>query len=90
MKTSLYTSVVGADAQSNTAPPLDLAIVINSSGSMKGERLANAIAAAVGTVDRIHKSDTVTVVSFDTQAQVVVAPTRVNAGSRPGIEAAIR
>ena len=52
--------------------------------------MANAIAAAVGTVEHMHDGDRVTVVAFDTTARMVVPPTPVDADSRPGIEAAIR
>ncbi len=89
-ETFLFASVAGTDASETSAPPLNLAIVIDRSGSMKGERLANAIAAAVGTVERMRDVDTVTVVSFDTEAQVVVPPTAASASARPSIESAIR
>src|SRR6185436_11493963 len=78
-ETLLFASVSGASdtaAQQAGAPPLQLAVVIDRSGSMKGERLANAIAAAVGTVERMREGDTVTVVTFDTEAQIIVPPTR--------------
>ena len=89
-ETFLFTSVTGTDAASASAAPLNLAIVIDRSGSMKGDRIANAITAAVGMVERMRDGDTVTVVSFDTEAQVVVSPTRTTPGTRPTIESAIR
>ncbi|MFO0670436.1 MAG: VWA domain-containing protein [Polyangiaceae bacterium] len=49
---------------------------------MKGQRIANALAAATGTVDRMRDGDTVSVVSFDNTAQVVVPPTRLSRDSR--------
>ena len=88
--TLLFASVTGADTQQVGAAPLQLAIVIDRSGSMKGERLANAIAAAVGTVERMRDGDTVTVVTFDTEAQVIVPPTRTTQAARGSIEAAVR
>src|SRR5687768_5972090 len=51
-ETYLFASVTAADALAK-APPVDLAIVVDRSGSMKGARIANAIAAAVGSVDRM-------------------------------------
>src|SRR4029079_14105162 len=72
------------------AQPLELAIVVDRSGSMKGERIANAVAAAVGAVDRMRDGDSVVVVSFDTQAQVVVPRTVVDASTRQSITSSIR
>jgi Ca-activated chloride channel family protein len=89
-ETFLYASVAGGDAPGIVAPPVNLAIVIDRSGSMKGDRIANAIAAATGIVDRMRDGDSVTVVSFDTEARVVVPATLTTASSRPGIDAAIR
>ena len=90
-ETYLFAQVAGADGATQAkAPPLNLALVIDRSGSMKGERIANAIAAAVGSVERMRDGDTVTVVTFDTQAQVVVPPTRVSQSNRASIEGQIR
>ena len=80
---------VGANGGS-TATPLNLAVVIDRSGSMKGDRIANAMNAAVTALERMRDGDSFSVVSFDTSAQVVVPPTRVNAGNRSSIEASIR
>lgn len=88
-ETYLFASVSGADA-AQAAPPLNLAIVVDKSGSMKGERIARAIDAGVGIVQRMRDGDTITVVDFDTSAEVVVAPTRLTAGNRASVESAIR
>lgn len=74
----------------STAPPLSLALVVDRSGSMKGERIAKAIEASVLALERLRDGDTITVVTFDTAAQVVVPPTRVSAATRPRIDGAIR
>jgi Ca-activated chloride channel family protein len=87
--TFLFASVTGAEGTSS-APPLNLAIVIDKSGSMKGERIARAIDAGVGVVERMRDGDTITVVDFDTASEIVVAPTRLTSSSRPSVEAAIR
>jgi Ca-activated chloride channel family protein len=72
------------------APPMNLGIIIDRSGSMKGERIQNAMNAAVAAVERMRDGDNVTVVAFDQTADVVVRPTRVGASSRGQIQAAIR
>jgi Ca-activated chloride channel family protein len=72
------------------AAPVNLSLVIDRSGSMKGARIRNAISAASSAVERLGDGDVVSVVTFDTQTQVVVPPTTIDAGARPRIEAAIR
>lgn len=90
-ETFVFASVAGRDATDRgLASPVHIGIVIDRSGSMRGARIANALAAAVGTVERMRDGDLVSVVSFDDSSQVVVPPTRLSSSSRAGIEAAIR
>ncbi|MCC6523224.1 MAG: VWA domain-containing protein [Polyangiaceae bacterium] len=65
-----------------TPAPLNLAIVVDRSGSMRGKRLDNAIAAAKGTLRRLRDGDVVSVVSFDSRVTEVVPPTPVDESSR--------
>jgi Ca-activated chloride channel family protein len=91
--TFVLATITGADTspdQPIAPPPVHLAIVVDRSGSMAGPKMSNAIAAAVGTVERMHDGDRATVVSFDTSARVLVPPTVLDASSRPGVEASIR
>jgi Ca-activated chloride channel family protein len=91
--TFVLATITGADAspdQPIAPPPVHLAIVVDRSGSMAGPKMSNAIAAAVGTVERMHDGDRATVVVFDTSARVLVPPTVLDASSRPGVEASIR
>ncbi len=91
-ETYLFAQVTADDkaAAGTAASPMNLAIVIDRSGSMKGERIANAMNAAVAALERMRDGDSITVVSFDTSAQVVVPPTRVAQGNRASIENSIR
>ncbi len=90
-ETFFFAQVSGSDAAgAGSAAAMNLAIVIDRSGSMKGARIANAMTAAVGMVERMRDGDSVSVVSFDTEATVVVPPTLTTASSRPSIAAAIR
>ena len=73
-----------------SAAPVNLSLVIDRSGSMKGTRIRNAISAASVAVDRLNDGDVVSVVTFDTQTQVVVPPTTVGPGARESINARIR
>jgi Ca-activated chloride channel homolog len=63
-------------------PPMDLALVIDTSGSMAGAKIDNARRAASTLVNNLREGDIVTVDSFDDRAEVVVAPTRIDAHSR--------
>lgn len=85
-ETYLFASVAGADEKVTAAPPVNLAIVVDKSGSMRGQRIANALTAARGAVERLRDGDMVSVVAFDTRADVVVAPTRISDSSRSQIE----
>jgi Ca-activated chloride channel family protein len=89
-ETYLFASVTGADVPGTAAPPLDLAIVIDRSGSMKGQRMENATLAATGAVDRMRDGDGIVVVSFDTEPKVVVPYTAVAPSNRASIATAIR
>lgn len=72
------------------AAPVNVSIVIDRSGSMKGSRIANAISAATQAVDRLNDGDFVSVVTFDTKTSVVVPPTAIAPGTRERVNADIR
>jgi Ca-activated chloride channel family protein len=92
-ETFLFAQVAAAEDKAGAASavsPMNLALVIDRSGSMKGDRIANAMNAAVGAIERLRDGDSVTVVAFDSSAQVVVPPTRVSSSTRASMEAAVR
>jgi Ca-activated chloride channel family protein len=62
--------------------PLDLAILIDRSGSMRGKRMRNALAAARTMIHRLRDGDLVRVVAYDTRAEVVVPASRISSGVR--------
>ncbi len=85
-ETFVMLEVRGADsAKARVAAPVNLSLVIDRSGSMKGTRIRNAINAATTAVGRLNEGDTVNVVTFDTQVQIVVPPTTIRAGTRDRI-----
>ncbi len=51
--------------------PLALALVLDRSGSMQGEKLATAKRAAQAVIDRLDKRDRVAVVIFDNQIETI-------------------
>jgi Ca-activated chloride channel family protein len=90
-ETYLFVDVAADRARAATIPAaLNLAIVIDRSGSMKGKRLANAFAAARSAVQRLRDGDQVSVITYNTAAEVMVAPTEVNAATRARVLAAIK
>jgi Ca-activated chloride channel family protein len=88
-RTFVTVEVRGTDQQATQRPPLHMSLVIDKSGSMKGDRIENARNAARGVVDRLADGDTVSVVSFDTGTRVVVTPTVLSSTTRPRIREAI-
>jgi len=90
-ETFLMLELKGSDAENGkVAAPVNLSLVIDRSGSMRGTRLANAMNAAIAAVDRLHDGDVVSVLSFDTRTQVVVPPQTIAPGVRERIAADIR
>ena len=59
-----------------TRPPLSLAIVIDRSGSMEGEPLMNAKAAAARLVDQLAPGDAFTVITYSSSDEIVMPMSR--------------
>lgn len=66
--------------------PVSLSIVIDRSGSMKGQRLTNAIAAARGMLGRLRHNDTISLIAYDDTAELLLAPTTVDRVDRLAFE----
>ncbi len=56
--------------------PVNVAIVIDKSGSMQGEKIEQARQAAMAAVDRLRDSDIVAIVTYDSTVQVVLPATK--------------
>ena len=67
--------------------PLNFALVLDHSGSMKGAKLRNVKEAVKMVIDRLEPTDYVSVVIFDDTSQVVIPSMPSN--DRPGMKAAI-
>jgi Ca-activated chloride channel family protein len=79
----LYASVrADSDGAGRTRAPLDVAIVVDRSGSMRGKRLANALSAARGVIGRLSSSDVVSVIAYNGSATVLVPPTPLDGFAR--------
>jgi Ca-activated chloride channel family protein len=81
-ETFLLVELDADDLEVETRAPVNLSIVIDRSGSMRGQRLTNAVAAARGMLSRLRPDDTVSVVTYHERAQLLVAPTRVGSIDR--------
>jgi Ca-activated chloride channel family protein len=63
-------------------PPANVAIVIDKSGSMSGERIARAKEAAAMAVNTLLSNDIVAIVAFDNTVEVVTPATKVSDKAR--------
>lgn len=63
-------------------PPLDVALVIDTSGSMSGSKIVNARMAAASFLDGLTDGDIVSVYSFNTDVTELAPPTPVSSATR--------
>lgn len=85
-ETYLYLDIdAPADASATKAAPVNLAIVIDRSGSMSGKRLRNAVDAARGMVSRLREGDMVSVIAYNTRADTLVSPTLISGSARDDV-----
>ncbi len=68
--------------------PVNIAIVIDKSGSMQGDKIAQAKRAAENAVDRLRDSDIISIITYDSTVEVVVPATK--ASDRDRIKERIR
>ncbi len=73
-----------------TRAPVNLAIAVDKSGSMKGTRLRNAIQGALTAVERLNDGDVVSVIAFDAKPLTVVPPTTIDPSTRSRIRSEIQ
>jgi Ca-activated chloride channel family protein len=70
-------------------PPMSVAIVIDHSGSMQGEKITAARAAARGLVEHLGPADHAALVQYDDTAEVLVPSIAVDERGKARLEAAI-
>jgi Ca-activated chloride channel family protein len=58
-------------------PPVNVALVLDKSGSMQGEKIAKAREAAISALDRLRSDDIVSVITYDTTVTVLVPATKL-------------
>jgi Ca-activated chloride channel homolog len=81
-ETYVFAEVAADGRDAATAAPLNLAIVVDRSGSMKGKRLANALDAARGMIRRLRDGDVLSVIAYDTRTETIVPATTLDGFSR--------
>lgn len=64
--------------KTSVRPPVNIAIVMDRSGSMKGEKIQQAKRAALAAIDRLRDDDIVSVVTYDTNVRVLVPATKAS------------
>ena len=70
-------------------PPLDIALVIDRSGSMAGAKLAHAKSAALELISQLGGGDRVALVQYDDNAQVVVSSVVTDAEGKAKLRRAV-
>jgi Ca-activated chloride channel family protein len=68
--------------------PLDLALLVDRSNSMRGEKIFESIRAIQSILDQLHMDDLLTIVFFDDFVEVVADGETLR--GRPGIEEALK
>lgn len=63
-------------------PPVNVALVIDRSGSMQGDRLAHAKAGARAALERLGSDDVVSLVEYNHKVRVLVPSTRLGSSRR--------
>ena len=68
---------LSVEAEYDYRAPVNVAIVIDRSGSMQGEKLIRAKEAAAVAVNRLHPDDIVSVVAYDDAVRILLPATKV-------------
>ncbi len=77
------------EAKLEARPPMQVSLVVDTSGSMAGPKIENARAAASMLVRNLHDGDIVALDAFSDSARTIVPPTRLDMHSRQDILRAI-
>ena len=88
----IYVSVdlEAREAIANSRPPMNVAIVIDHSGSMQGEKITRARDAAVGLVERLGPNDRAALVQYDDDAELMIPMTTSDPAGRARLVQAIK
>jgi len=81
--------VRGLPMVEQSRPPINLALVVDASGSMDGDGIAQARAACTAVVEAMKDGDALSIVTFGSRPSVVVSAKRIDAESRAAAKKAI-
>ncbi len=70
-------------------PPINLALVVDTSGSMEGQPIDDARTATLAAIDALSDGDIVSVVVFHSSASVLVPATRLDRSTRASARARV-
>ena len=70
-------------------PPLSLVLLIDTSGSMHGDKIENAKASALAAIHKLREGDRVSVITFSSGSQVLASNVLIGEGSLSVTENAI-
>ena len=72
----LRVGLTGFRLQKEKVAPINVALVIDKSGSMQGEKLRSAKDAAIMAIERVRKDDIIAVVTYSHAAEVLLPATK--------------
>ena len=73
----LKVSLKGFPVKATERPPLNLALVVDRSGSMSGDRIEKAREAAIMAVEVLGENDTLSIIAYDSGVDVIVPATKI-------------
>ena len=85
----LRVRIVGKALPDAQRPPLNLGLVLDTSGSMEGDAIVALRDSARGLVGQLRDGDRISIVAFHSRADVLVQNSVVSAKTRPQLAAAI-
>ena len=76
--TYLKVAVTGVDMNPDKRAPVNVAIVLDRSGSMSGKKIEQARRAAIAAIDQLRPDDIVSVVTYSSNVNVLIPATKVS------------
>ena len=76
--TFVKVSLTGFKMKETKRPPVNVAIVLDKSGSMSGDKMEKAKAAAINAVNRLKSEDIVSIIAYDNGVQVLIPSTKIS------------